>query len=246
MVLFLPAQYGSLAQIRQGAAMEYKNVSFEIKNVNPETGSFEGYASVFDNVDADMDIIAAGAFSDSIAKRMSSGNKPKMLWQHKTDEIIGVWDEFTEDDRGLFVKGRLLVDVTKGREALALMRHGALDGMSVGFMTEAATEEGPSGSVRRIIKVDLWEVSLVTWGANNQARVTSVKELKQIRDVEQILRDAGVPNKFAKLVAIHGYDEATKRLKDGQRDADVDGEDGEAMVALLNLVKQRQETFNVR
>jgi len=222
--------------------MEYKDVSFKVKNVDPQSGEFEGYASVFDNVDADMDIISKGAFADTISKRMSNGNKPKMLWQHKSDELIGVWDEFLEDDRGLYVKGRLIVDVAKGREALALMRQGALDGMSVGFMTEAATDEGPSGSVRRILKVDLWEVSLVTWGANTQARVTSVKELKQIRDVEHILRDAGVPNKFAKLVAIHGYDEATKRLKDGQRDADVDGDNGEAVKALLQSINQLKET----
>lgn len=227
--------------------MEHKNVSFEIKNINPESGEFAGYASVFDNVDADMDIIAKGAFANTLAKRFSEGNKPKMLWQHNPEMIIGVWDEMIEDDRGLFVKGRLLVDVAKGREALALMREGALDGMSVGFMTEAAVDEGASGSVRRIIKVDLWEVSLVTWGANSQARVTDVKELKQIRDVEQILRDAGVPNKFAKLVAIHGYDEATKRLKDGQRDADVDeaNEHKANMTALLKSINQLQETFNV-
>lgn len=225
--------------------MEFKDVSFEIKNVDPESGSFEGYASVFDNVDSDMDIIAKGAFANTIAKRFASGDKPKMLWQHNPEIIIGVWDEMIEDDRGLFVKGRLLVDVAKGREALVLARHGALDGISVGFMTESAIDEGPSGSVRRITKVDLWEISLVTWGANPKARITAIKKLKHKRDVEDILRDAGVPNQFSKLVAIHGYDEATKRLKDGQRDADVGGEDSKAMVALLNLVKQRQETFNV-
>ena len=221
--------------------MEYKDVSFEIKNVDPESGSFEGYAAVFDNVDSDMDIIAKGAFANTIEKRFAAGDKPKMLWQHNPEMIIGVWDEMKEDDRGLFVKGRVLVDVQKGREALALMRHGALDGMSVGFMTEAAVDEGPSGSVRRITKVDLWETSLVTWGANPKARIMAVKALKTERDFERFLRDAGYSRKEAKAITADGF----KALK-LQRDAvDEEADTRKAMTALYNSINQLQETFNV-
>ena len=221
--------------------MEHKNVSFEIKNINPESGEFAGYASVFDNVDSDMDIMAKGAFTNTIANRFANNNKPKMLWQHNPEMIIGVWDEMAEDDRGLFVKGRLLVDVAKGREALALMREGALDGMSVGFMTEEAVDEGSNGSVRRIVKVDLWEVSLVTWGANAAARVTDVKTLKTERDYERFLRDAGYSRKDAKALTSHGF-----KALDAQWDAvDEKAKDDKAMNALFNSLKQQQETFNV-
>ena len=217
--------------------MECKGQAFQIKKIS-EDGSFEGYASVFGNIDSDMDIIAQGAFKETLLNRLASGDKPKMLWQHNPEMIVGVWDEFKEDDHGLFVKGRLLADVDKGREALALMRAGALDGMSVGFKTINDVPEGSSGSVRKIIKVDLWEISLVTWGANPKARVTDVKTLKTERHFEDFLRDAGYSRKEAKGITADGF-----KALIAQRDAGVDEADtGEAMTALLQSINQLKET----
>ena len=116
--------------------MHFKNAAFELKREPDDDGVFEGYASVFDVVDLGMDVVAKGAFAKSLAVR-----KPKMLWQHSMADPIGVWDEIREDERGLYVKGRLLKDVQKGREAIALIKALAIDGMSIGYRTIEAIDE---------------------------------------------------------------------------------------------------------
>ena len=122
-------------------ALQTKTAAFEIKREPDEDGEFEGYASVFDVVDQGMDVVARGAFR----KSLESGRKVKMLWQHDSAKIIGVWDEMREDERGLYVKGRLLKDVMLGREAMALMRAGAIDSMSIGYRTIEAVQRDRSG-----------------------------------------------------------------------------------------------------
>ena len=140
---------------------------FEIKSVTAD-GTFEGYASLFNREDLGRDIIQPGAFRESLLKRGAA--KIKMLFQHNASEPIGVWDEIREDARGLYVKGRLMLAVAKAREVLALMRAGALDGLSIGFKAEKARRDGRSG-VRRIEKIDLWEISVVTFPMLPEARV---------------------------------------------------------------------------
>lgn len=170
----------------------------EIKNLDA-SGEFEGYASVFDVKDFDGDIIKKGAFESSIQSR----KMPKMLWQHKHTELIGKFTEMFEDDRGLIVKGRLIMDVQKGREAYALMKEGVLDGMSVGFNI---TESKPLNSKgREITKLDLWEISLVTWGANPEALIHNVKSIKTIRDFERFLRESGFSKAQAVGIASRGF-----------------------------------------
>lgn len=96
-----------------------------------DDGTFEGYASVFNNKDLGNDVIKQGAFSESI-----KGKKPKqikLLYQHKTDEPIGVIDSLVEDTRGLKIKGRLAMGTQKGKEVFELMKMGALDSMSIGY-----------------------------------------------------------------------------------------------------------------
>lgn len=190
--------------------IQHKSIAFEIKREPDDNGVFEGYASVFDVVDNGMDVVSRGAFTKSIATR-----KPKMLWQHDPSQVIGVWDEVTEDERGLFVKGRLLKDVVKGREAMALMRHGAIDSMSIGYKTIAASDEG-SGAVRRLLEVELYEVSVVTFPMLESAKITDIKSIKTERDFEAFLRDAGYSRKDATAIALHGY-----KALEPQRDADV-------------------------
>lgn len=135
-------------------------------------GVFEGYASLFGVVDLAKDMVLRGAFRDSLAARGPRG--VKLLWQHDPAEPLGVWTTLIEDQRGLLARGRLNLAVARAREIHALMREGAVDGLSIGFKTVRARAEPRSG-VRRLESIDLWEVSLVTFPLLPQARVRSVK-----------------------------------------------------------------------
>ncbi|GGH13870.1 primosomal replication protein N [Alsobacter metallidurans] len=135
-------------------------------------GVFEGYASLFGVVDLGRDMVLPGAFSESLARRGVSG--VRLLWQHDPAEPIGAWTVLREDARGLFARGRLNMGVARARELVALMRQGAVDGLSIGFKVGGARTDARSG-VRRIAKLDLWEISLVTFPLLPQARVTAVK-----------------------------------------------------------------------
>jgi HK97 family phage prohead protease len=97
----------------------------------------EGYGAIFGNVDKGGDIVLPGAFEASLG----SGQQIKILWQHDPYQPIGVWDEVKEDEKGLYVKGRILIDVAKGREALALITAGAMDGLSIGYRTVKASRD---------------------------------------------------------------------------------------------------------
>ena len=213
--------------------IQHKSIAFEIKREPDENGIFEGYASVFDVVDQGMDVVSRGAFTKSIAAR-----KPKMLWQHDPSQVIGVWDEVREDERGLFVKGRLLKDVQKGREAMALMRVNAIDSMSIGYKTIAATEEG-SGAVRRLLEVDLYEVSVVTFPMLEAAKITDIKSIKTERDFEAFLRDAGYSRKDATAIALHGY-----KALEPQRDADVKEADTDGLRDIIEQLSQLQRNIS--
>lgn len=210
--------------------MLHKSFAFEVKKEPDEDGSFEGYASTFGNVDQGMDIVERGAFANSIAAR-----KPKMLWQHDVRQVIGVWDEMKEDERGLFVRGRLLKDVRLGREAMALMRAGALDSMSIGYRVKEAAEDG-GGRVRRLLEVDLFEVSLVTFAMNEAATVTAVKSITTEREFEAFLRDAGYSRKEAAAITLHGFKAIT-----GQRDAGADEAQAQGLQALSEQIRLLQE-----
>jgi uncharacterized protein len=212
--------------------LDYKSVSLEIKREPDSDGRFEGYASVFGALDRGMDIVERGAFAESIKKR-----KPKMLWQHDTRQVIGVWEDVREDERGLYVKGRLLNDVEKGREALALMKAGAIDSMSIGYRTVEAEDEG---RVRKLKKVELWEVSVVTFPMLPDAKITAVKSIKTIRDFEKALRDAGFSQTEAKAIAADGF----KGLADHRDDVEVEA-DSEGFKALDDQIRQLQEKFHV-
>lgn len=121
----------------------------------------EGYASLFGQVDQGGDVVEKGAYERSIRVLSNEGRRVKMLWQHDPAQPIGVWDEVREDGRGLWVKGRLLETTRQGREAIALIGAGAIDGLSIGYRAVRAvkTDKG-----RRLLQeLELWEVSLVTF-----------------------------------------------------------------------------------
>lgn len=122
-----------------------------------------GYASLFDVPDHHHDVVAPGAFRRSLEAR-GSGRGVRLLWQHDPREPIGVWHTIVEDARGLWVEGRLATHVARAREALALIEAGALDGLSIGYNTVRAATDPETGQ-RRLLEIDLWEVSLVTFPA---------------------------------------------------------------------------------
>ena len=136
--------------------------------------ALEGYASVFGLVDRGGDVVLPGAYAASLSRMAASGGRVRMLWQHDPAQPIGVWDELREDGRGLWVKGRLLMELEKGREAAALLAAGAIDGLSIGYRTVRAAR-GPQGR-RLLAEVELWEVSLVTFPMLPAARVAVTGE----------------------------------------------------------------------
>src|SRR4051812_19009426 len=155
------------------------DAGFELKFL-AETGTFEGYASVFNVVDSVHDKIAPGAFRDSLAQYHKEGRFPPLLWQHAAEEPIGAWREMHEDSHGLFVKGDLFInDIALAKEAYKLLKENVVTGLSIGYRTKEFHREQKNG-VRVLTKLDLLEVSLVTFPANEMARVTGVKGLDDI------------------------------------------------------------------
>ncbi|MDO5613874.1 MAG: HK97 family phage prohead protease [Paracoccus sp. (in: a-proteobacteria)] len=152
-----------------------------------EGSVIEGYASLFGITDQGGDAVAPGAFAASLARLAAKGDKVRMLWQHDPAKPIGVWDEIREDDRGLWVKGRLLPDVALAREAAALIAAGAIDGLSIGYRTIRA--ERDQAGRRSLKEVELWEVSLVTFPMLPEAKVGR-KDADDLREMAAVFARA--------------------------------------------------------
>jgi uncharacterized protein len=173
-----------------------------------DTGTFSGYAARFNTEDLGHDIILPGAFRTSLAARKADGIR--MLFQHDPAEPIGVWDELHEDALGLYAKGHLLPDVARAREVLALIRGGAVDGLSIGFRAVRASKDAKTG-LRRISEIDLWEISIVTFPMQPDARIAMVKShpfagrTPTSKEFERWLtRDAGFSRSEARALSAHG------------------------------------------
>ncbi len=134
-----------------------------------EDATIAGYASLFNEVDQGGDLVRPGAYGASLKHLKDAGTSVKLLWQHDPREPIGVWDEVREDKKGLFVKGRLLTETQRGREAAALIRAGAIDGLSIGYRTVKADRDAKGR--RQLAELELWEVSLVTFPMLPEARI---------------------------------------------------------------------------
>lgn len=202
--------------------LQRKGAPLQWRAFDDAEGIIEGYASVFDVVDAYGESVAPGAFADTLAARVGTSKAPKLLWQHNTREPIGRWGTLAEDSRGLFVRGQLNMATQRGREAFAHVAAGDLDGLSIGFISQVEEWDHESDIVV-LKKIDLWEVSLVTFPANEAATLTAVKqvfdgETPSIRDLERALRDAGLSVSKAKALLKGGYGAL------GSRDASEDVE----------------------
>ena len=199
--------------------------AYDDEDEDKNYGTFEGYGSVFGNKDLGNDVIESGAFTKSLKRRKPQN--VKLLYQHKSDMPIGVFDEIREDDHGLVVKGRLALKTQAGAEAYELLKMGALDGLSIGFRVNPKEVSYDKRGNKRIIKeVDLMEVSLVTFPMNPQATVRSVKgEEISIREWESGMRDAfSLSRSEAKMAA--------KAVTDTFNQRDVD-----ANVELVDAIK---------
>lgn len=159
----------------------------EIKSLN-DTGEFEGYGSTFGGEpDAYGDVIAAGAFSESLAVHKAKGTMPKLFWQHDADQPIGKWLGAKEDNHGLLMHGKLNMNVQRGREAHALLKEGDIDGLSIGYWIKEYSVDTESG-VWTLQKLDVVEVSIVSVGANENAVVQSVKAAKAAHSITEKLK----------------------------------------------------------
>lgn len=143
--------------------------------VSPD-GTIEGYASLFGEIDQARDMVMPGAFAASLRQR--GVRRIPMLFQHDPAEPVGVWLELTEDARGLFARGRLIPEVTRSRELLALLKAGTADGLSIGFRTVRGRLD-PKTRIRKLDAIDLWEISIVTFPLLPGARVRAVKAARQ-------------------------------------------------------------------
>ena len=195
--------------------MKYLNRPIEIKAVN-EDGLFSGYASVFEEIDSDRDIVKRGAFEKTLAESESKGRAVPILWQHDAAKPIGVYTELKEDEHGLYVEGQLNMDVQQAREALSLLRQKALSGISIGYNSVRYDTDVKSG-VRRLYELKLYEASLVTFPACDGARVTDVKtiladgQLPSLPEFEDFLCEAGFSRSQAKAIAGNGLTKLIRR-----------------------------------
>jgi uncharacterized protein len=216
--------------------MAIERASFGLREIKlapseVEGMTFSGYGAVFGNVDAYGDVIQPGAFADTLAAAQKSGVWPAMLLQHggygMTSEDmtpIGIWTGLSEDGVGLKVEGKF-ADTARGREAYALLKmqpRPAIDGLSIGYIPKDWTQRSKPEEPRRTLKrVDLLEVSLVTFPANGKARVSSVKSLEEIstlRDAEAYLRDAGGFSKSEAVALVARIKAATSRSESDEGD----------------------------
>ncbi|WP_245515044.1 HK97 family phage prohead protease [Jiella endophytica] len=153
------------------AVADFRNAAPLPRDGMPPPGRFIGYAAIFGSTDLAGDRIEPGAFAASLIGRRAGD--VRMLWQHDPARPIGRWLEIVEDRTGLRVAGEFALDTKGGREAAALAAAGAIDGLSIGFRTRLARRE-PGGASRRLVTIDLWEISLVTFPMQELARLTVV------------------------------------------------------------------------
>ena len=196
-----------------------------------EQGVFEGYASVFNKADLGNDVVKYGAFRKSLRRKGAKG--VKLLYQHKSDMPIGVFDEIKEDEHGLKVKGRLALKTQAGRDAFEFMKMGALDGLSIGFKPNPKATYFDKRTKKRVLEeVELMEISLVTFPMNPQARIRDVKSIEEIsiREWETGLREAFALSRSESKVAA----KAVHQVFSNQREADENAEMVEAINNLTN------------
>ncbi len=220
--------------------MQTKTLNFEIKSLGAR--EFEGYGSVFGNVDLGGDVVLPGAFKRSLVRRKQSGDMPLMYWMHKSDHVPGVWKEMDEHKDGLYVRGEL-ADTQLGNETRTLLQMKAVRGLSIGYETKDADYDKDGN--RLLKELELWEVSIVSQAMNPLAKVEAVKArlsadgeyIPTEREFEQFLRQAGYSKNVSRSLVAKLFDSDPGGMPDGRRwDAgNVEPEVNEALSAILKL-----------
>lgn len=199
---------------------------FKFVDEGDKAGVIEGYASVFGLLDRGGDIVQPGAFKKTLAEWKRKKQSVPMLWHHDPREPIGVWTDLVEDDHGLKVVGSLIMDLPQAGNVRAMIKAGAIGGLSIGYVSKDATIDRTTGA--RLLKtVDLWEISPVTFPMLPEARIAGVKTFDP-NALERALRDeAGLSHREAKA-AISVF---RQHLRDGGKPDDV-SRDGKADVLM--------------
>ena len=220
---------------KDGRIGDLHRKAFAFKADTQSDGTFTGYASVFGVLDSYREIVAPGAFTNSLAEIKAAGAPLPALWQHMSDQPVGGYnpDALVEDDEGLAVAGWLMIDdIPLAKQAHALMMRRVVRGLSIGYYVRADSYDEKTG-IRTLTEVELAEISIVTFPANPEATIDAVKRklaegaLPTIREFEKHLREAGFSKSQAAAVANGGL---SKLLR---READAKGELGERLLAIL-------------
>lgn len=212
--------------------MKFKQGNLKVRDFNlsvkavGDDGTFSGYGSVFGVVDSYKEIVAPSAFDESLAELKAKGRPVPVLWMHRADSPIGIWEDLHEDDHGLHGSGKLLInDVAQAREAHALMKARAVSGLSIGYWVRESTYDEKTG-IRTLTKLDLVEISLVTFPANDEARVEAVKfklargQLPTLPEFETYLREAGFSKSQRVAIANHGLSYLLRSESEGAANCD--------------------------
>lgn len=222
---------------------QHLNFALEIKTLGAR--EFEGYGSIFGNVDLGGDVVLPGAFKKSLSKHKADGSLPQMFWMHRPDQVPGMWTDMSEDKKGLYVKGSL-ADTQLGNEIHTLLKMKAVRGLSIGYQT--VESEFDKDGVRKLKEVDLWEVSPVSLAMNPMAKIDAVKSrlsaageyVPTEREFERLLRDAGCSRKLAEVMAAKFCnDPDISGMLDGQHreDGEIDSDELAAEIILARHVK---------
>lgn len=166
----------SLFEAREAQTREA--LDFDIRFSADDAGSFTGHAAIFDERNSFNEVVKRGAFARTLAEHLARNLRPPMLWSHRTDEVIGVWTEIREDATGLAVTGKLVTETAKGKEAHALLKAGALNGLSIGFRARGA--ERAANGLRILTDIDLVEISLVALPSAGNARIKQVRSMADV------------------------------------------------------------------
>ena len=228
-------------------------VQFDVKMEDDTStrGVFSGYGSIFGNVDLGGDVVESGAFAKSLNEWTSKGQLPQMLWYHYDQEIIGEWTKMVEDEKGLYVEGKLWINgesrLERAVQAYNVLKSNSVKGLSIGYrVKDRETQENFDGAIiRKLKEIELFEVSIAPWAMNPQASVTGVKSMTDDdgnilskRDVEKILRDSGLSKRQAQAFIASGY---------GALECDAKGEEealeSDSQVDLSGVLESLKKSF---
>ena len=238
--------------------MEKKSlfVPLELKfeDQTSDRGRFKGHGAVFNNVDLGNDVIKPGAFAKTLNAWREKKMLPQMLWNHNGEEIIGEWTEMKEDEKGLYVEGKLWINgeskLEKAQQAYNVLKSNSVKGLSIGYYpTQKSLQENYDGTIiRNLEEIELLEVSVAPWAMNPEASVTGVKsktdsegETPSIRVAEKGLRELGFSKKQAQAILAGGYNTIKRDADNVEEVKDRDGSSDDQ--GLLESLKQFQTTL---